>query len=158
MDRKQQIIALQIIVILNAALFLGGIFTPMITLKKFVLFSNTFSIISGIQTLLQEGKIFLFLIITIFSLLLPATKLIVIFLVLRQKTKEKLQRYLHLMHMYGKWSMLDVFVVGIMVVVVKIDGMIKVELHYGFYIFTSAVLLTMILTTLVSRLDSTSEE
>ena len=130
----------------------------MITLKKFVLFSNTFSIISGIQTLLQEGKIFLFLIITIFSLLLPATKLIVIFLVLRQKTKEKLQRYLHLMHMYGKWSMLDVFVVGIMVVVVKIDGMIKVELHYGFYIFTSAVLLTMILTTLVSRLDSTSEE
>ncbi len=158
MDRKQQIIALQIIVILNAALFLGGIFTPMITLKKFVLFSNTFSIISGIQTLLQEGKIFLFLIITIFSLLLPATKLIVIFLVLRQKTKEKLQRYLHLMHMYGKWSMLDVFVVGIMVVVVKIDGMIKVELHYGFYIFTSAVLLTMILTTLVSRLDPTSEE
>ena len=130
----------------------------MITLKKFVLFSNTFSIISGIQTLLQEGKIFLFLIITIFSLLLPATKLIVIFLVLRQKTKEKLQRYLHLMHMYGKWSMLDVFVVGIMVVVVKIDGMIKVELHYGFYIFTSAVLLTMILTTLVSRLDPTSEE
>lgn len=57
------------------------------------------------------------------------------------------------MHQYGKWSMLDVFVVGIMVVMVKIRGMIDIELRYGFYIFTCAVLMTMVLTTLVSRLE-----
>ncbi len=153
MNRKQQIIALQIAVIVNAILFISGVIAPMLTLKKFVLFSNTFSIITGITTLLEEGKIFLFIIITLFSLILPTAKLIVIFLVLRQKTKERLQRYLHLMHMYGKWSMLDVFVVGIMVVIIKIEGMIKVNIHYGFYIFTCAVLMTMVLTTLVSWLD-----
>mgnify|MGYP001574328455 FL=1 len=153
MDRNKQLIALQIAIAINAVLFVCGIVAPMLTLEKFVLFSNTFSIITGITTLLEEGKIFLFIIITLFSLVLPTAKLIVIFLVLRQKTKAQLQRYLQLMHTYGKWSMLDVFVVGIMVVIIKIEGMIKVELHYGFYIFTSAVLMTMVLTTLVSWLD-----
>ena len=153
MDRNKQLIALQIAVAINAVLFVCGVIAPMLTLEKFVLFSNTFSIITGITTLLEEGKIFLFIIITLFSLVLPTAKLIVIFLVLRQKTKAQLQRYLQLMHTYGKWSMLDVFVVGIMVVIIKIEGMIKVELHYGFYIFTSAVLMTMVLTTLVSWLD-----
>ena len=153
MDKNKQLIALQIAVAINAVLFVCGVIAPMLTLEKFVLFSNTFSIITGITTLLEEGKIFLFIIITLFSLILPTAKLIVIFLVLRQKTKAQLQRYLQLMHMYGKWSMLDVFVVGIMVVIIKIEGMIKVDLHYGFYIFTSAVLMTMVLTTLVSWLD-----
>ena len=154
MDRNKQLIALQIAVAINAVLFVCGVIAPMLTLEKFVLFSNTFSIITGITTLLEEGKIFLFIIITLFSLILPTAKLIVIFLVLRQKTKAQLQRYLQLMHMYGKWSMLDVFVVGIMVVIIKIEGMIKVDLHYGFYIFTSAVIMTMVMTTLVSWLDN----
>ncbi len=140
-------------VIVNTILFIYGVFAPMITLKKFILFENTFSIISGITTLLQEGKIFLFLIITIFSLILPIAKLGIIFLTLKQNNKANLKRYLHLMHQYGKWSMLDVFVVGIMVVVIKIKGMVNVEIHYGFYLFTSAVLMTMVLTTLVSRLE-----
>ncbi len=140
-------------VIVNTILFIYGVFAPMITLKKFILFENTFSIISGITTLLQEGKIFLFLIITIFSLILPIAKLGIIFLTLKQNNKTNLKRYLHLMHQYGKWSMLDVFVVGIMVVVIKIKGMVNVEIHYGFYLFTSAVLMTMVLTTLVSRLE-----
>ena len=154
MDKNKQLIALQIAVAINAVLFVCGVIAPMLTLEKFVLFSNTFSIITGITTLLEEGKIFLFIIITLFSLILPTAKLIVIFLVLRQKTKAQLQRYLQLMHMYGKWSMLDVFVVGIMVVIIKIEGMIKVDLHYGFYIFTSAVIMTMVMTTLVSWLDN----
>ncbi len=140
-------------VIVNTILFIYGVFAPMITLKKFILFENTFSIISGITTLLQEGKIFLFLIITIFSLMLPIAKLGIIFLTLKQSNKANLKHYLHLMHQYGKWSMLDVFVVGIMVVVIKIKGMVNVEIHYGFYLFTSAVLMTMVLTTLVSRLE-----
>lgn len=145
--------ALQVMVIINTIFFIYGVFAPMITLQKFILFENTFSIISGITTLLQDGKIFLFLIITIFSLILPIAKLSIIFLTLRQNNQVDLKRYLHLMHQYGKWSMLDVFVVGIMVVVIKIKGMIDVEIHYGFYIFTCAVLMTMILTSLVSRLE-----
>ncbi len=150
---NKQIKILQLMVIVNTILFIYGVFAPMITLKKFILFENTFSIISGITTLLQEGKIFLFLIITIFSLILPIAKLGIIFLTLKQNNKANLKRYLHLMHQYGKWSMLDVFVVGIMVVVIKIKGMVNVEIHYGFYLFTSAVLMTMVLTTLVSRLE-----
>ncbi len=145
--------ALQVMVIINTIFFIYGVFAPMITLQKFILFENTFSIISGITTLLQDGKIFLFLIITIFSLILPIAKLSIIFLTLRQNNQVDLKRYLHLMHQYGKWSMLDVFVVGIMVVIIKIKGMIDVEIHYGFYIFTCAVLMTMILTSLVSRLE-----
>jgi paraquat-inducible protein A len=122
--------------------------TPILTLEKFFIIENTFSIFSGLVQLLQEGRLFLFLIILLFSVVLPVIKLAVIFKLLISKSHgdEILHRYLHLMHQYGKWSMLDVFVVALLVVAVKLGAVASVETHYGLYAFGSAVLLTMAIT------------
>jgi paraquat-inducible protein A len=56
------------------------------------------------------------------------------------------------MHLLGKWSMLDVFVVAVLVVTVKLGAMASVEARYGIYAFTAAVFLTMYITSRVVAL------
>lgn len=137
---------LLLLLLLITTVCLGvGLTAPILTLEKFYLVKNTFSIVSGLGQLLDEQKFFLFVVILMFSVLLPVFKLAVLFRLLfsRSSHKEKMHRYLHLMHQYGKWSMLDVFVVALLVVAVKLGAVASVETHYGLYAFGTAVLLTM---------------
>ena len=146
--------------LLTAAIALAiGLTMPIVTIEKFILFENTFSVLSGIQQLLNEGKYFLFFIIASFSVLLPILKLYVLIrLVLPNGHSGQMQRYLHLMHLYGKWSMLDVFVVAILVVSVKLGAIANVQMQPGLYAFAGAVLLTMAITAWVVHLTNILEQ
>ena len=144
-----------LLLLVITAICLGvGLIAPVLTLEKFYLIENRFSIVSGLGQLLQERKIFLFVVILLFSVVLPVLKLLVLFrlLVSQHCTNRTMHRYLHLMHQYGKWSMLDVFVVALLVVAVKLGAVASVETHYGLYAFGTAVLLTMALTARVIHL------
>lgn len=130
-----------------------GLVSPIITLKKFVLIQNTFSIAGGVLALLKEGKLFLFAVIFLFSIVLPLLKIGVLARLLSVEAhSQKIDQYLHWMHLYGKWSMLDVFVVAVMVVVVKLGVVASIEIHFGLYAFAIAVILTMLITERVIRL------
>ena len=148
---------------LTLLLLLGGLVAPIITLNKFVLIENTFSVLGGILELLEEGQLFLFLLIGGFSVLLPILKVAVLFQLLSDKPARRgaMPRYLHWMHLYGKWSMLDVFVVAVLVVAVKLGAIASVEMRYGLYLFAAAVLLTMVVTakvvSLSNRLDGAGQ-
>ncbi len=142
--------------ILVAAVTLGiGLLSPIITLHKFILIDNTFSILSGITQLLEEGQYFIFLILICFSVLIPILKLAILYLLVSsvQASDARVKKYLHWMHLYGKWSMLDVFVVAILVVAVKLGAIASVEMHYGLYAFAGSVLLTMYVTGRVANLS-----
>ena len=52
---------LTVILLVTVALLAVGIVAPIITLNKFLLIENTFSILSGSIELLKEGKFFLFI-------------------------------------------------------------------------------------------------
>lgn len=145
------------VLIAVAAILLGiGLVAPIITLEKFVLIENTFSVVSGVLELLKEGQWFLFFVISCFSIVLPVLKLSVLYLLLghRVATKARLHQYLHWMHLYGKWSMLDVFVVAILVVAVKLGAIANVEMRYGLYAFAASVLITMFITARIVFLTS----
>ena len=72
----------------------------------------------------------------------------------RLSGKKRLHQYLHWMHLYGKWSMLDVFVVAILVVAVKLGAIANVEMRYGLYAFAASVLITMFITARIVFLTS----
>jgi len=149
-----EVLWLRALLLISAIALAMGLTMPIITIEKFVLFENTFSVLSGIQQLLNEGKYFLFLIIAGFSVLLPILKLYVLIrLVLPNGHGAQMQKYLHLMHLYGKWSMLDVFVVAILVVSVKLGAIASVQMQPGLYAFAGAVLLTMGITAWVVHLS-----
>lgn len=145
-----------VILLITICLLAVGITAPIITLNKFVLIENTFSILSGTVELLNEGKIFLFIVITSFSIVLPLMKIGVLLRLVtaRANTSSNLNRCLHWMHVFGKWSMLDVFVVAVLVVTVKLGAIASVDARYGLYAFTAAVVLTMFVTSRVVKLTS----
>lgn len=53
---------------------------------------------------------------------------------------------------YGKWSMLDVFVVALLLVIVKLGVLATVEVHYGIYMYALAGLLIMLCTTIINNI------
>jgi paraquat-inducible protein A len=141
-----------------SALLLVGLVAPIITLSKFVLVQNTFSVLSGSIQLLTEGQVFLFLVITGFSIVLPVLKLRVLYRLVSKSeiAKEKIRKQLHWMHLYGKWSMLDVFVVAVLVAAVKLGAVADVEMRFGLYAFAASVLLTMFITSRIVGLTGHS--
>jgi paraquat-inducible protein A len=139
-----------------ALLLVIGVLAPVITLNKFVLVHNTFSVATGIIALLREGQVFLFLLITGFSIVLPILKLWVLYGIVSKSAamKARVRRQLHWMHRYGRWSMLDVFVVAVLVVAVKLGSLASVDMRYGLYAFAGSVLLTMLITSRIVTLSN----
>jgi paraquat-inducible protein A len=141
-----------------ALLFTIGIFLPMITVSKFFLINNSFSVLSGILDLLQSGEIILFLLVTGFSVVLPVLKIWMLFKLLSANTGEelKVKKYLYLMHEYGRWAMLDVMVVAVLIVTVKLGVIASVTVHVGLFVFGASVLLIMLITNKVASLTNQS--
>lgn len=135
-------------VFLAAVLFAIGIFLPMITITELMVFSNSFSIVSGIYELLKSGHIVLFVLISGFSVVLPVLKIGTLHKVISNlgAVTPKIRRYLHLMHAYGRWAMLDVMVVAVLIVTVKLGTIASIKIHFGLYVFGAAVLLIMFIT------------
>ncbi len=124
-----------------------GLVAPIITFTKFMFIHNTFSILSACWNLLLQGQVFLFLIIFLFSVILPILKLgLLAKLILSPLLSESTKKLLEWIHRFGRWSMLDVFVVAILVVVVKLGAIGNVEKHYGLYAYAGAAILIMWLT------------
>ncbi len=136
--------------------FVIGLITPMMTMTKFYFIGNSFSVISGIQELYLNGQYPLLIIISAFSIVLPLLKIYVLFRLVGKHASEPktLQRYMHLMHEYGRWAMLDVMVVAVLIVTVKLGAVASIEVHYGLYVFGAAVLLLMLITKWVVQLTS----
>jgi len=153
-----EVAKLKILLVIALICFVVGLVSPIITMTKFYFIENTFSVLSGTIQLLKEQQFFLFIIIAGFSIVIPLIKIGVLFKLLDvhehkfEKEPIVLKKYLHWMHLYGKWSMLDVFVVAVLVVAVKLGAIASVEMRYGLYFFAAAVLLTMILTAKVVSL------
>ena len=138
-----------------AITYVIGITAPIMTLKKLVFITHTFSVTSGIRALFDEGEWFLFVLIGLFSVVLPVLKLGMLAVIanLRYSTTQKLDGWLGLLAHYGKWSMLDVMIVAILFVSIKLGGLVSLEVHYGIYVFACSVLLTMAATWLAEHLS-----
>lgn len=147
---------LRLLLLVNMVLLVVGLVSPIITLEKFYIVENTFSVLTGVIQLAEDGLWFLVVIVTGFSVILPFLKLQLLYQLvsLRPRNHNTLGRYLHWVHVYGKWSMLDVFVVAILVVSVKLGAIANVQMRYGLYAFAAAVLLTMVITAVVVQLSN----
>lgn len=143
------------LLIITSLMLVIGFATPMLTISKFWVIHNSVSIITGVWQLLQDGHIFLFIVITSFSILLPIAKIGLLFNLLHPNTShlDRRKKLLHLMHDYGRWAMLDVMVVAMLIVTVKLGAIASIQVHVGLYIFGIAVLLIMFITHQVIALN-----
>jgi paraquat-inducible protein A len=142
-----------VLLLSSLTLFLIGVFAPVLSFKKFFIFSSKVSIITGLFQLLSEGYPILFILIFVFSILLPLFKLLLLFGLLNGliRNPERHRKLLHWIAQYGKWSMLDVFVAALLIVTVRLGAMADVEVHFGLYAFATSVILTMLATATVMK-------
>jgi len=144
---------LLILLAIAGLLLAVGLVAPIITFKKFIFIQNTFSLLTACWNLLKQGQVFLFAVIALFSIILPIFKLVLLTRLVLSKSliSESTKKVLGLMHRFGKWSMLDVFVVAIIVVVIKLGAIGSVEKHIGLYAYAGAAILIMLLTNKIVR-------
>lgn len=153
MNPANKKIVLLLLLVLATFLLAVGLTTPIFTFKKFFFIQNTFSILSATWNLLKEGQFFLFFIITLFSIILPIFKigLLAQLIISNNSMGARTGKIIELVHHYGRWSMLDVFVVAILVVAVKLGAIADVEKHMGLYAYAAAAILIMLLTNVVMK-------
>ncbi|MCB1087321.1 MAG: paraquat-inducible protein A [Verrucomicrobiae bacterium] len=137
--------------------YLLGIVWPLMTIEKkifgFPFSGDTVSLLSGIAALFSKGDVFLFLILFTFSIAFPVGKFIVLFrLWYHPYAKDRCSQLAHRLAVFGKWSMLDVIVVGLLVVIVKIRGLVSVHVHAGVYFFAASVILTMLTSAWIGKM------
>lgn len=108
------------------------------------------TIISGVNYLLVSGSWPLALIIFIASVFVPVLKLFILtFLVLSVQLKSQWRpadrtRLYRITEVVGRWSMVDIYVVALMVALVNIQGLADIDAGPGAIAFGAVVVLTMI--------------
>ncbi len=129
-----------------ATLFVAGIAFPFFDVTQFWVFSDTVSVLSGLGDMARADEWFLFGIILLFTIVFPAVKLLMLTRVWwnRGRHDERADRALRWVSHLGKWSMLDVFVVAILVVTIKASQIARISIDHGVYLFSASILLTQL--------------
>ena len=147
-------ILIDILLMIALISFVIGVTAPLMTLEKLYFFENRISLIGAVTQLMEKKEWILFVIIGLFSLCLPLIKITSLMAILHipHQGNTFLDKLLRWIEHWGKWSMLDVFVVALLLVSVKLGALAKVTVHYGVYVFAASVILTMIVSFWIDRL------
>jgi paraquat-inducible protein A len=138
--------------LLALVLLAFGVQVPALTFVN--LFANdTFSVLTGIQAFFESGNLLLGLLLLSFSVLFPAAKMITIgvlwFARIDGQRRAELVRWLELL---GKWSLLDAFVIAVLVGTVQLGILTKARAEPGIWLYLAAIVLSLIGTFLLRPL------
>ncbi|MDX8395606.1 MAG: paraquat-inducible protein A [Mariprofundaceae bacterium] len=132
---------------LSSSLLLIGMVLPMFSFQRFYIFNDTFSLLGGVLYLLEQGELFLFVILFSFSIALPIYKMALSFLLVGDRIHDVEQKIkaVNQLAMIGKWSMTDVFAIAVLAATVKLGVIATIEVHAGLFVFGSGVITSMLL-------------
>jgi paraquat-inducible protein A len=122
-----------------------GITQPVIKLTRLYFWTDTHSILSILSALWAGGEIFLASVIFVFSILFPAIKLVYIAMAGTLSTFDPALRgrWFSRIGWLGKWSMLDVLILALLVFYAKAAQFADAVTLPGVYFFAASVFLTM---------------
>jgi paraquat-inducible protein A len=107
------------------------------------------TILSGVLYLMNSGSWAIALVIFVASLFVPLMKMVILVFLLvsvqrrsRWRPKDRTRLY-RLTELVGRWSMVDIYVVTIMVALVRLGALANVDAGPGAAYFAAVVILTM---------------
>lgn len=107
------------------------------------------TILSGVVYLWHSGAWYLALVVFVASILVPMAKILSLLLLLlsvqlgaRWQPRERTRLY-RLVELVGRWSMLDIYVVTLLVALVQLDALASIQPRAGALAFGAVVVLTM---------------
>jgi paraquat-inducible protein A len=108
------------------------------------------TILSGVIYFVRSGSWLIALVIFVASILVPLFKLLILsFLLvtvqlrLRWRPRDR-TRLFRLIELIGRWSMLDIYVVTVVVALVKLGALATIEAEVGAVYFAAVVVLTLL--------------
>jgi paraquat-inducible protein A len=151
MQLKKLIINL--LLVASLACLCVGLYLPLVTVSKLYIFRNEVSMFTGLAGLWREEQYLVFIVLLAFSVLLPLSKTGLLLLAnnFQAWSGSNVYGVMRWLSHHGKWSMLDVFVVAVLVVSLKLGALASVSINVGFYVFSTSVILTMLITGPVTR-------
>lgn len=117
-------------------------FAPLMKAGLLPLFGlKEISVVSGLQSL-WGSDIFLALLVTVFALFAPYLKTIGLALLHWNLLSPKL---LPALHFIGKLAMADIFLIALYITLTKGIGVGRIETAWGLYLFTTCILVSMLI-------------
>lgn len=161
MSRGRRSFLLGLLIITATVCLVLGLTLPIIKLTRFYVWSDVHSLITVVRELYFSGEMILAGIVLVFSIIFPFTKLVyllTLYTILTIHPNDASPWLKRLSHI-GKWSMLDVLVLALIIFYVKMTDLADAVSLPGINFFAAAVILTMIATAwLESIVNSVTRE
>ncbi len=143
-----------VLIIVSLVCLYPGLINPILTLEigaelplvgKMTFYERTQNIIETIQTLFKEKNELVAFLILLFSIVVPVLKAVILLFVLFLKQMKNRLKWYRFVYAIGKWSMADVFVVGVFLayLATKTNDGINAHLESGFYWFTAYCIISL---------------
>lgn len=113
----------------------------------------SYSIVDGVGLMWQQGSRGIAALIFGFSIIFPMLKILVLWFASAQLCQKKPPgKLLHLVEKAGKFSMIDVFVISVLIVTVKgLPGGSAIHAEWGLYVFAVSVITSMFAGLFISK-------
>ena len=139
--------AAALLVLVAAAALALGLVTPLMTLERLYFFTETPSLIEIVRGLWAGDDLLLAVVVGTVSIVFPAAKLVWLQLVAVGVTRRGLRH----LHALGRWSMMDVLVVALVVFAAKTSGLASALAQPGLWFYAAATLAAAISALLLER-------
>ncbi len=148
---RRNLLAL-LLTIVSLGLLVPGLTRPVLTITANIsmlgvtreIFRETQTIVQSVERLLDSGNAFVALLILLFSIIVPVLKAIVLFVLLGVRAPESRYALFRFVRSISKWSMADVFVVGIFIAFLAANALdnLQAVAGEGLYWFASYCLVS----------------
>ncbi|MGB0085194.1 MAG: paraquat-inducible protein A [Rhodomicrobiaceae bacterium] len=144
---------LGLLIVAATVCFVLGLTLPIMRLTRLYIWTDVHSLLSVVRELYLSGEVMLAAIIAVFSILFPFIKLLYLLALysVQQVQPGRPARWLKRMSWVGKWSMLDVLVLALLIFYAKATDLADATSMPGIYLFAAAVILTMIATAILEH-------
>jgi paraquat-inducible protein A len=135
-----------ILLALALPMLVGGLLMPAISVTKLMMFADTYSIFEAVFTFWTAGEYGLFALVFFFSLIFPAAKILIASWawLFAGDDDDVTRRILGIFAAVSRWSMLDVFIVAVTVLVIEGSLLTTADIHLGIILFALSVIFSTI--------------
>jgi paraquat-inducible protein A len=133
--------------VLSAFFLALGLVLPLVRFEKLVFFNETPSLLGIVSSLWDEGNQMLAVIVALFSVVFPFAKLVGIAFEATSLADGKAVDgvAVRLLPVLGKWSMMDVMLVALVIFAAKTSGMAAAFTQPGLWFYAGSAVLTGLL-------------
>lgn len=135
-------------------LYLPAVFTPLLTFRQLGL-SERGNVLQTIMGFIDRDYYLVaasvFFAVVVFPLLKLSLLATVAFCLRIGKTPAFIGKAFRLYNYLGEWAMVEVYLLGIMITVVKMNRLVAIDFNIGFFCFIGLVLITMSISLTVCR-------